>query len=90
MKSELGIHFVGTVRVNKPGGANNLLQEDKVLLEEEKGALDYCSSGGIIAVKWHGRKSVPLVSNADGVKLLGYVQRYSHTKKKRQRQLAAQ
>lgn len=81
MKKELGIHCVGTVRGNRTGGADKVLKSDKVLSKEDRGSLDYCSSDGIIAVKWNDNRCVTLLSNAHGVEPLGCVNRYNSEQK---------
>lgn len=81
MKAELDIHCVGTVRANRSGGANGFLKEDKILSKEKRGAIDYCSSEGVIAVKWHDNRCVTLLSNAHGIEPLSYVKRYNAEEK---------
>lgn len=75
MKNELVIHCVDTVRGNRTGGADKVLKRDKVLAKGDRGSLDYCSSDGIIAVKWNDNRCAALLSNAHGVEPLGCVNR---------------
>ncbi|XP_041664121.1 piggyBac transposable element-derived protein 2-like isoform X2 [Cheilinus undulatus] len=75
LHTNLGIRSVGTARENLTGGA--ILLSDKELEKQERGAVDFCSSSGVIAVKWYGSKCVTLLSNACGVEPLSSVKRFS-------------
>ncbi|XP_061591810.1 piggyBac transposable element-derived protein 2-like [Cololabis saira] len=79
LEINLGIKCVGTVRSNRIGGAT--LMEDKDLKKRGRGAFDYQSAEGVIAVKWYDNKCVTLLSNAYGVMPLSTVKRRSKDKK---------
>uniref|UniRef100_A0A3B4BMG1 PiggyBac transposable element-derived protein domain-containing protein n=1 Tax=Periophthalmus magnuspinnatus TaxID=409849 RepID=A0A3B4BMG1_9GOBI len=75
LHANLGIKYIGTVRSNRIGGAH--LIEDKELMKRGRGALDYKSTEGVLAVKWYDNKCVTLLSNACGIMPLTRVQRWS-------------
>ncbi|KAF0039263.1 hypothetical protein F2P81_007498 [Scophthalmus maximus] len=57
------------------GGAT--LKTDKELMKEGRGAFDYMSAEGLLAVKWFDNKCVSLLSSACGITLLSSVKRWS-------------
>lgn len=73
--SALGVKCIGTVRQNRTGGAP--LMTDKELMKKGRGAFDYRSYEGVLAVKWFDNKCVNLLSNACGVEPLTTVRRWS-------------
>lgn len=75
LHSALGVKCIGTVRQNRTGGAP--LMTDKELMKKGRGAFDYRSSEGVVAVKWFDNKCVNLLSNACGVEPLSTVRRWS-------------
>lgn len=50
LNANLGVKCIGTVRPNRIGGAT--LMVDKQLMKKGRGAFDYRSAEGVIAVKW--------------------------------------
>lgn len=81
LRANLGIKCIGTVRSNRIGGAP--LIEDKELMKRGRGALEYMSAEGVLAVKWYDNKCVTLLSNACGIMPLTSVQRWSKDEKKK-------
>uniref|UniRef100_A0A3P9ISN6 PiggyBac transposable element-derived protein domain-containing protein n=1 Tax=Oryzias latipes TaxID=8090 RepID=A0A3P9ISN6_ORYLA len=77
--SSLGVRCIGTVRPNRTGGAP--LMADKDLVKHGRGASDYRSAEGVIAVKWFDNKCVNLLSNASGIMPLSTVRRWSKESK---------
>lgn len=75
LHATLGVRCIGTVRPNRIGGAP--LMADKELMKKGRGAFDYRSAEGVIAVKWFDNKCVNLLSNACGVEPLSSVKRWS-------------
>lgn len=75
LHTNLGLRSVGTVRVNRTGGAT--LMSDKEMVKRGRGVVDFCSSEGVVAVKWFDNKCVTLLSNAYGVEPLSSVKRYT-------------
>lgn len=75
LHSSLGVKCIGTVRPNRTGGAG--LMADKDLMKRGRGACDYRSAEGVIAVKWFDNKCVNLLSNACGIMPLSSVKRWS-------------
>lgn len=67
------IRCLGTVWANRTAGAADYLKTDKELSKEGRGAYDYWSSKGAIAVKWYDNKCVTLLSNACGVEPVSFV-----------------
>lgn len=65
LHANLGVKCNGTVRPNRMGGTT--LKTDKELMKEERGAFDYRSAEGLIAVKRFDNKCVNLLSNACGI-----------------------
>ncbi|XP_064865147.1 piggyBac transposable element-derived protein 2-like isoform X3 [Oncorhynchus nerka] len=74
LQARLGVRCIGTVRANGTGGATAM--DDKDLAKLGRGAYDYCSQEGVIAVRWLDKKSVSILSNACGIEPLGYVRRF--------------
>lgn len=56
LHANLGVKCIGTVRPNRMGGTT--LKTDKELMKEGRGAFDYRSAEGLIAVKWFDNKCV--------------------------------
>lgn len=54
---------------------------DKELMKRGRGAFDYRSAEGVIAVKWFDNKCVNLLSNASGIMPLSTVKRWSKESK---------
>uniref|UniRef100_A0A3P9KB14 PiggyBac transposable element-derived protein domain-containing protein n=1 Tax=Oryzias latipes TaxID=8090 RepID=A0A3P9KB14_ORYLA len=77
--SSLGVRCIGTVRPNRTGGAP--LMADKDLVKQGRGASDYRSAEGVIAVKWLNNKCVNLLSNASGIMPLSTVRQWSKESK---------
>lgn len=75
LHASLGVKCIGTVRPNRIGGAP--LMTDKELMKRGRGACDYRSAEGVIAVKWFDSKCVNLLSNASGIIPLSTVKRWS-------------
>lgn len=75
LNANLGVKCIGTVRPNRIGGAT--LMVDKQLMKKGRGAFDYRSAEGVIAVKWYDNKCVNLLSNACGIMPLSTVKRWS-------------
>ncbi|KAL2077611.1 hypothetical protein ACEWY4_027115 [Coilia grayii] len=75
LQASLGLKCTGTVRQNRTGGAP--LMTDKELMKRGRGAYDYSSAHGVVAVKWFDNKCVHLLSTACGVEPLSTVQRWS-------------
>ncbi|XP_028324766.1 piggyBac transposable element-derived protein 3-like [Gouania willdenowi] len=75
LHGNLGLRCIGTVRANRMGGAT--LKTDKELMKEGRGAFDYRSTEGVIAVKWVDNKCVNLLSNACGIAPVSSVKRWS-------------
>ncbi|XP_020354803.1 piggyBac transposable element-derived protein 2-like isoform X3 [Oncorhynchus kisutch] len=74
LQARLGVRCIGTVRANGTGGATAM--DDKDLAKLGRGAYDYCSQEGVIAVRWLDKKRVSILSNACGIEPLGYVRRF--------------
>ncbi|XP_041695160.1 piggyBac transposable element-derived protein 2 isoform X2 [Coregonus clupeaformis] len=74
LQARLGVRCIGTVRANCTGGATAM--DDKELAKLGRGAYDYCSQEGVIAVRWLDKKSVSILSNACGIEPLGSVRRF--------------
>ncbi|XP_035639073.1 piggyBac transposable element-derived protein 2-like isoform X4 [Oncorhynchus keta] len=74
LQARLGVRCIGTVRANGTGGATAM--DDKDLAKLGRGAYDYCSQEGVIAVRWLDKKSISILSNACGIEPLGYVRRF--------------
>uniref|UniRef100_A0A672KYQ5 PiggyBac transposable element-derived protein 3-like n=2 Tax=Sinocyclocheilus grahami TaxID=75366 RepID=A0A672KYQ5_SINGR len=74
LHTNLGLRSVGTVRANRSGGAT--LMSDKEMVKQGRGVVDFCSSEGVVAVKWFDNKCVTLLSSACGVEPLSSVKRY--------------
>lgn len=79
LDTSLGVKCIGTVRPNRTGGAT--LMTDKELMKRGRGAFDYRSAEGVIAVKWFDNKCVNLLSNASGIMPLSTVKRWSKESK---------
>ncbi|XP_010796031.1 piggyBac transposable element-derived protein 3-like [Notothenia coriiceps] len=79
LHSGLGIKCIGTVRQNRNGRAP--LMTDKELMKKGRGAFDYRSSEGVVAIKWFDNKCVNLLSNACGVEPVSTVKRWSQEAK---------
>ncbi|XP_038591089.1 piggyBac transposable element-derived protein 3-like [Micropterus salmoides] len=75
LHANLGVRCIGAVQPNGMGGAT--MMTDKQLMKEGRGALDYRSAEGVIAVKWFDNKCVSLLSNACGIMPLSTVKRWS-------------
>ncbi|XP_039537279.1 piggyBac transposable element-derived protein 2-like isoform X2 [Pimephales promelas] len=75
LHTNLGLRSVGTVTVNRTGGAT--LMSDKEMVKRGRGFVDFRSSEGVVAVKWFDNKCVTLLSNAYGVEPLSSVKRYT-------------
>jgi hypothetical protein len=75
----LGVKCIGTVRPNRIGGAP--LMTDKELMKRGRGACDYMSADGVVAVKWFDNKCVNLLSNACGIMPFSTVKRWSKESK---------
>uniref|UniRef100_A0A671W251 PiggyBac transposable element-derived protein domain-containing protein n=1 Tax=Sparus aurata TaxID=8175 RepID=A0A671W251_SPAAU len=75
LQENLGIRCIGTVRHNRMGGAT--LKKDKELMKEGRGAFDFVSAEGLLAVKWFDNKCVNLLSSACGITPLSSVKRWS-------------
>ncbi|MCJ8740469.1 hypothetical protein PDJAM_G00059200 [Pangasius djambal] len=81
LKDNLGVRCVGVVHEKHTAGAN--LASDRDLKNEGCGAYSFCSSNGIIAVKWFNSKCVTLFSNACGVKPLGNIRKFNKESKRK-------
>ncbi|KAL7405160.1 hypothetical protein ABVT39_024706 [Epinephelus coioides] len=79
LEENLDVKCIGTVRSNRIGGVT--LMEDKELKKKGRGAFDYRSAEGVIAVKWYDNKCVTLLSNACGIMPLSTVKRWSKDEK---------
>lgn len=79
LDTSLGVKCISTVRPNRTGGAT--LMTDKELMKRGRGAFDYRSAEGVIAVKWFDNKCVNLLSNASGIMPLSTVKRWSKESK---------
>ncbi|XP_062851349.1 piggyBac transposable element-derived protein 3-like [Trichomycterus rosablanca] len=77
--ANLGVKCIGTVRSNRVSGIP--LITDQQLRKKGRGAFDYRSSDGVIAVKWFDNKCVNLLSNACGITPLSTVKRWSKVDK---------
>lgn len=75
LQENLSIRCIGTVQPNRMGGAT--LKTDKELMKEGRGAFDYMSAEGLLAVKWFDNKCVSLLSSACGIAPLSSVKRWS-------------
>lgn len=53
------------------------MMADKDLKKKGRGAYDYRSTNGIIAIKWFDNKCVTILSNACGVNPVASVQRWT-------------
>ncbi|KAM9478531.1 piggyBac transposable element-derived protein 2-like isoform 3-T3 [Salvelinus alpinus] len=74
LQARLGVRCIGTVRAKCTVGATAM--DDKALAKLGRGAYDYCSQEGVIAVRWLDKKSVSILSNACGIEPLGNVRRF--------------
>ncbi|XP_026766406.3 histone-lysine N-methyltransferase PRDM9 isoform X2 [Pangasianodon hypophthalmus] len=81
LKDNLGVRCVGVVHEKHTGGAN--LASDRDLKNEGCGTYSFCSSDGIIAVKWFNSKCVTLLSNACGVKPLENIRKFNKGSKRK-------
>ncbi|KAK3512880.1 hypothetical protein QTP70_028944, partial [Hemibagrus guttatus] len=79
LHANLGVKCIGTVRPNRMGEAS--LKTYKELMEEGRGAFDYRSAEGVIAVKWFDNKCVSLLSDSCGIMPLSSVKRWSNEDK---------
>lgn len=75
LHTALGVKCIGTVRPNRTGGAP--LMTDKDLIKRGRGACDFRSAEGVLAVKWFDNKCVNLLSNAYGIMPFSTVKRWS-------------
>ncbi|KAM4549860.1 piggyBac transposable element-derived protein 3-like isoform 1-T1 [Fundulus diaphanus] len=75
LHTSLGVKCIGAIRPNCTGGAP--LMADKELMKKGRGAYDYRSAEGVIAVKWFDKKCVSLLSNAYGIMPLSTVNRWN-------------
>ncbi|XP_024858094.1 uncharacterized protein LOC108249818 isoform X2 [Kryptolebias marmoratus] len=75
LHTSLGVRFIGAVQPNLTGGAP--LMADSELMEKGRGAFDYRSAEGVVAVKWVEKKCVNLLSSACGILPLSAVDLWS-------------
>nr|XP_013771175.1 PREDICTED: uncharacterized protein LOC102193255 [Pundamilia nyererei] len=68
------------LRLDKMSGGATLMT-DKELMKRGRGAFDYRSAEGVIAVKWFDNKCVNLLSNASAIMPLSTVKRWSKESK---------
>ena len=77
-----GCRYTGTVRDNRAGKPNLLPTSE--FTKKKRGTLDYCSSEGVMALKWKDNKVVTLLSSDTGIYPMSTVNRYDkETKTKR-------
>uniref|UniRef100_A0A673IQ48 PiggyBac transposable element-derived protein domain-containing protein n=1 Tax=Sinocyclocheilus rhinocerous TaxID=307959 RepID=A0A673IQ48_9TELE len=69
LHTNLGLRSVSTIRL-----IHHI--QDKKMVKRGRGVVDFCSSEGVVAVKWFDNKCVTLLSNACGVEPLSLVKRY--------------
>lgn len=83
LKDKMGCRYVGTARVNRIGSAPLMSNKEMDKKTTPRGHYDYCSSKGILALRWKDNKNVTVLSSDVGVEPVGNVKRYDRNKKKR-------
>lgn len=76
-----GLHYTGTIRVNRIPGLE--MKSDKDLKSQGRGSFDaVVSSDGIAVVKWMDNKPIHVISSYCGVKPIDEVKRWSAAEKR--------
>lgn len=83
LKDNVGCRYVGTVRVNRVGRAPLISTKELDKKTSPRGQYDYCSSNGILALRWKDNKNVTVLSSDAGVEPVGKVKRYDRNSKKK-------
>ncbi|MCL4124286.1 UNVERIFIED_CONTAM: hypothetical protein GTU68_017636 [Idotea baltica] len=83
LKDNLGCRYVGTARDNRVGHAPLISPKELDKKTTPRGKYDYCSSNGILALRWKDNKNVTVLSSDVGVKPVGKVKRYDRYSKKK-------
>lgn len=83
LKEKLGCRYVGTARVNRIGRAPLLPTKEMERKGVSRGEYDYCSTNGVLAMRWKDNKSVTILSSDAGVHPVQSVKRYDQNAKKK-------
>lgn len=84
LKKHYNCRYTGTARENRVGRPPLMSPKDMGNTKTKRGCFDYCSSNGILVVRWKDNKVVTLVTNDKGVFPLKKIQRYIKEKKKKE------
>ena len=83
LKENLGCWYVGTARVNRVGQAPLISSKDLDKKTVPRGHYDYCSTNGILALRWKNNRNVTVLTSDAGVEPLAKVKRYDRSAKKK-------
>ena len=83
LKDNLGCRYAGTARVNRIGHPPLISPKDMDKKSTPRGHYDYCSTNGILALRWKDNKNVTILTSDVGVEPLAKVKRYNRTTKKK-------
>ncbi|KAK3892433.1 hypothetical protein Pcinc_003666 [Petrolisthes cinctipes] len=83
LKEKYGCRYVGTARPNRIGDPPLRAVKDMEKKSVPRGALDYHSTDGILALRWKDNKIVTVISSDAGVEPLKTVLRYDREQKKK-------
>ena len=80
---KLGCRYVGTARINRIGRAPLMSMKEMDKKTVPRGTYDYCSTDGILALRWKDNKNVTLLSTDKGIEPVTSVKRFDRTVKKK-------
>ena len=83
LKEKIGCRYVGTARTNRIGKAPLIESKELDKKSHPRGEYDYCSTTGILALRWKDNKNVTMLSSDAGLEPVQKVTRYDRTTKKR-------
>ena len=83
LKQKVGCRYVGTARQNRIGHAPLISSKEMDKKTHPRGDYNYCSSNGILALRWKDNKNVTVLSSDAGVEPVQKVKRYDRTSKKK-------
>ena len=83
LQQKIGCRYVGTARENRIGRAPLISSKQLDKKAVPRGDYDYCSSNGILALRWKDNKNVTVLSSDAGVEPVQKVKRYDRNSKKK-------
>ena len=81
LQKNIGCQYIRTARENQIGRAPLISSKELGKKAVPRGDYDYCSSNGILALRWKDNKNVTVLSSDAGVEPVQQVRRYDRNSK---------